>query len=116
SRHGGASREQSAVGSRQSTAASITLAVSRPLRGFPQPQLSVHPIIPTSLPAVTLKPRRAMPFHNRHPWVFAGAILRAPGDLTPGAEVRLLADDGEFIARGLFNPHSNIRVRLYGWK
>ncbi|MEX0716830.1 MAG: class I SAM-dependent rRNA methyltransferase [Planctomycetaceae bacterium] len=62
-----------------------------------------------------MKPRRAMPFFNRHPWVFAGAIHRIQDDPQPGSEVRLLADDGEFIARGLFNPHSNIRVRLYGW-
>ncbi|MEX0700682.1 MAG: class I SAM-dependent rRNA methyltransferase, partial [Planctomycetales bacterium] len=74
----------------------------------PQPSTS-------NLPVVTLKPRRAMPFFNRHPWVFAGAIHRVQGDPSPGAEVRLHADDGEFIARGLFNPHSNIRVRLYGW-
>lgn len=56
-----------------------------------------------------------MPFFNRHPWVFAGAIHRVKGDPAPGAEVRLVSDDGQFIARGLFNPHSNIRVRLYGW-
>lgn len=26
-----------------------------------------------------------------------------------------MSDRGEFVARGLFNPHSNIQVRLYGW-
>ncbi|MGD9854957.1 MAG: class I SAM-dependent rRNA methyltransferase, partial [Planctomycetaceae bacterium] len=67
------------------------------------------------LPSVTLKPRRALPFFSRHPWVFAGAIGQTAGDLPPGSEVAVRAHDGQFIARGLYNPVSNIRVRLYTW-
>jgi 23S rRNA (cytosine1962-C5)-methyltransferase len=68
-----------------------------------------------SLPAVTLKPRRSLPFFSRHPWVFAGAIARADDDLPPGSEVAVWSHDGQFIARGLYNPDSNLRVRLYTW-
>ena len=68
-----------------------------------------------SLPQVHLKPRRALPFFSHHPWVFAGAIRRVEGAPAPGDEVVLRADDGKFVARGLFNPDSNIRVRLYSW-
>ena len=68
-----------------------------------------------NIPAIVLKKRRALPFFNRHPWVFAGAIAKVEGEPEPGSEVRLLASDGKFIARGLFNPNSNIRVRLYHW-
>ncbi len=70
-----------------------------------------------SVPAVvvTLKPRHALPFFKRHPWVFAGAIRSVNGDPQPGDEVVLQSHEGEFIARGLFNPHSQIRVRLYSW-
>jgi 23S rRNA (cytosine1962-C5)-methyltransferase len=64
---------------------------------------------------VTLKKRRALPFFSKHPWVFAGAIDRVEGDPQPGSEVVVRASGGEFIARGLFNPDSNIRVRLYTW-
>ncbi len=71
--------------------------------------------LPDSLPKVTLKPRRAQPFFARHPWVFSGAVARIEGEAGPGAEVALLTEHGEFIARGLFNPSSNIQVRLYGW-
>jgi 23S rRNA (cytosine1962-C5)-methyltransferase len=71
--------------------------------------------LPDSLPRVVLKARRAQPFFARHPWVFSGAVARVEGDPAPGAEVALLAEHGEFIARGLFNPSSNIQVRLYGW-
>ena len=67
------------------------------------------------LPKVFLKPRRAQPFFSRHPWVFSGAIERAAEGAAPGSEVLLVTDRGEPIARGLFNPHSHIQVRLYGW-
>lgn len=65
---------------------------------------------------MTVKARRALPFFHRHPWVFAGAVANVPRGLPPGAEVALVSSKGEFIGRGLFNPNSNIRVRLYGWQ
>ena len=65
--------------------------------------------------AVTLKPRHALPFFKHHPWVFAGAIRDVRGDPQPGEEIELRSHEGEFIAHGLFNPHSQIRVRLYSW-
>jgi len=68
-----------------------------------------------SLPKVILKPRRAQPFFSRHPWVFPGAIARTEGDPAPGAEVALVTENGEFVARGLFNSQSKIQVRLFGW-
>ena len=66
--------------------------------------------------SVTLKPRRALPFFSRHPWVFSGAIASIAGNPSPGSVIRLLSDDGTFIAWGLYNPDSNIRVRLYSWQ
>jgi 23S rRNA (cytosine1962-C5)-methyltransferase len=72
---------------------------------------------PKSAPApkVRLKPRRALPFFSHHPWVFAGAIDRIEGEPPPGGEVSLYSSDGQFIAAGLYNPASQIRVRLYSW-
>src|SRR5688500_3859027 len=49
----------------------------------------------------------------RHPWLFSGAVARVVGDPEPGAEVDVHGADGSFLGRGLFNPHSQIRVRLY---
>ena len=74
--------------------------------------------------AVILKPRRALPFFARHPWVFSSAIrqLEVDGsrtdekDIAAGSVVRLMSAKGEFIAYGLYNPHSAIRVRLYSWE
>jgi len=68
-----------------------------------------------ALPSVALKRKRAKPFHNQHPWVFTGAVLSVSGNPSPGDEVVVRADDGRFVARGLFNSNSNIRVRLYSW-
>jgi 23S rRNA (cytosine1962-C5)-methyltransferase len=64
---------------------------------------------------VILLPRRARPFFGRHPWVFAGAIARIDGEPADGDEVDLLTHEGVFVARGLFNSQSKIRVRLYSW-
>jgi 23S rRNA (cytosine1962-C5)-methyltransferase len=64
---------------------------------------------------VILLPKRARPFFARHPWVFANSISRIEGDVAPGAEVDVWSQEGQWIARGLYNPHSAIRVRLYRW-
>ena len=67
------------------------------------------------LPRVVLQPRRARPFFGRHPWVFAGAIAAVEGEPADGAEVDLVSHAGNFVARGLYNGQSKIRVRLYSW-
>jgi len=69
-----------------------------------------------SIPRVILKPKRAQPFFGRHPWVFAGAIAAVAGEPADGGEVDLHSSAGNFIARGLYNGQSKIRVRLYCWE
>jgi 23S rRNA (cytosine1962-C5)-methyltransferase len=64
---------------------------------------------------VRLLPRRARPFYGRHPWVYAGAIAAVEGKPADGDEVDLVSHADHFIARGLFNSQSKIRVRLYSW-
>jgi 23S rRNA (cytosine1962-C5)-methyltransferase len=64
---------------------------------------------------VLLQPQRARPFYGRHPWVFPGAISLVEGSPADGDDVDLLANDRTFIARGLYNSQSRIRVRLYSW-
>lgn len=69
-----------------------------------------------TLPRVHLKPRRAKPFFAQHPWVYPGAIERVEGDPGDGAVVDLVSSADNFIARGIYNSHSKIRVRLYSWQ
>jgi 23S rRNA (cytosine1962-C5)-methyltransferase len=64
---------------------------------------------------VVLKPRRARPFFARHPWVFVNSIQRVEGGDVAGDEAEVFSHEGKFIARGLYNPNSAIRVRLYRW-
>ncbi len=64
---------------------------------------------------VVLKARRARPFFARHPWVFDTSIHRVEGDPGPGAAVDVVTLEGKPVARGLYNPGSTIRVRLYRW-
>ena len=63
-----------------------------------------------------LKSGRERPVHNGHPWIFSGAVESVEGD----SEVVGVADVFDFkknwIARGLYNPKSQIRVRLLTWR
>ncbi len=61
------------------------------------------------------RPKRARPFFGRHPWVLDSAVLRVHGEPTDGAVVDVVTHDGNFIARGLWNASSRIRVRLYSF-
>src|SRR5881394_1401189 len=64
---------------------------------------------------VILQPKRARPFYGRHPWVYPGAISAVEGEPADGAVVDLVAHGGQFVARGLYNSRSKIRVRLFTW-
>jgi 23S rRNA (cytosine1962-C5)-methyltransferase len=65
---------------------------------------------------VVLKRGKVRPFFGRHPWVLDGAVHRIVGQPANGDEVDLVSDRGQFVAHGLYNSHSRIRVRLYSWK
>jgi len=62
-----------------------------------------------------LRPRRARPFFGRHPWVLDSAIASYDGEPVDGDVVELVADNGKFVARGIYNSQSRIRLRLYTW-
>jgi 23S rRNA (cytosine1962-C5)-methyltransferase len=66
-------------------------------------------------PRVVLAPKRARPFFGQHPWVYPGAIARVEGDPADGDVVDLCSHAGNFIARGIYNGKSKIRVRLFSW-
>lgn len=64
---------------------------------------------------VILKSRKSRPFYGRHPWVLESAVDHVDGNPADGDVVELLSEKGKFIARGIINSHSRIRVRLYTW-
>lgn len=61
---------------------------------------------------VILRQGRARPLWYGHPWVYANAVLKLEGSASPGDVVSLVDHDGRFIGRGLYNPRSQIPVRL----
>ncbi|TWT83728.1 Ribosomal RNA large subunit methyltransferase I [Planctomycetes bacterium CA13] len=60
-----------------------------------------------------LKPSRHFPFLARHPWVHAHALAELGDDLDCGQVVDLLDFEGNWVARGVINPKSRLRIRLY---
>jgi 23S rRNA (cytosine1962-C5)-methyltransferase len=70
----------------------------------------------STIPQVLLKKGRAGAAMGRHPWVFAGVIGEVRGDPVDGDIVKVTrAEDGVFVAYGLYNSKSEIRTRLYSW-
>ena len=62
-----------------------------------------------------LKPSRQFPFLARHPWVHAHALAEDGRELVCGQVVDLLDHDGNWIGRGVINPASRLRIRLYAF-
>ena len=63
---------------------------------------------------ITIKKGREKPILNQHPWIFSGAITSAQ-NATPGDIVTVVDHQGSFLARGYWNPKSQIQVRILTW-
>ncbi|MCU0510937.1 MAG: class I SAM-dependent rRNA methyltransferase [Anaerolineae bacterium] len=64
---------------------------------------------------VTLHTDRDKSIRRGHPWIFSGAIEKARGAV-PGETVTVVDQKGQFLARGYWNPKSQIQVRLLTWQ
>ncbi len=64
---------------------------------------------------ILLHPGKEKPVRQHHPWVFSGAIARVEGEASEGTVVNVCDSAGRFLARGVFNPRSQIAVRLLTW-
>lgn len=62
--------------------------------------------------SIQLLPGKDKPVRNGHPWIFSGAIKQDPKNAAPGDLVDILDSDKQFLARGYFNPASQIRARI----
>lgn len=63
-----------------------------------------------------LLPGKSKLFYSRHPWVFPGAIGHTEAGIPDGAVVQLVSHNGNFVAWGLYNSNSRVRVRLHSWE
>src|SRR5262249_60976803 len=71
---------------------------------------------PGAPPRAAPGPPRAPPSVAGPPRASAGAVAAVGGAPADGVEVDLVSHAGNFVARGLFNSQSKIRVRLYCWQ
>jgi 23S rRNA (cytosine1962-C5)-methyltransferase len=69
------------------------------------------PVLRLRDPSIVLRAGKERSLLRRHPWVYASAIARTSSDLASGQTVRVLAEDGRFLAWAAFSPASAIRAR-----
>jgi 23S rRNA (cytosine1962-C5)-methyltransferase len=65
---------------------------------------------------VYLKRGRDRPVRNGHPWIFSGAIEVIDGNPDAAGLADVFDSEKRWIARGLFSPGSQIRVRVLTWQ
>lgn len=59
-----------------------------------------------------LKPGKEKRVFTYHPWIFRSDIDRVEGDCTPGDVVDIFSSRNRFLARGYYNPNSQIALRI----
>jgi 23S rRNA (cytosine1962-C5)-methyltransferase len=64
---------------------------------------------------VILNKKRKKRLEAGHPWVFANEIDRMEGEAQPGDIVTVQQNNGKFLARGYYNPRSQIAVRVMSY-
>lgn len=65
---------------------------------------------------VYLKQGRERPVLQGHPWIFSGAIESIDGPAPAAAVADILDSRKNWLARGFYNPESQIRVRIFTWR
>ena len=61
---------------------------------------------------IILLPGKEKRVYSGHPWVFRSDIARTKGDPQPGDTVRVTAANGRFLAMAVYNPASQIALRM----
>jgi 23S rRNA (cytosine1962-C5)-methyltransferase len=69
----------------------------------------------TPLRQIILQSQNKRSFSGNHPWILANSILEPASTPRVGEQVDLINQDSKWVGRGLYNPNSRIRVRLYTW-
>lgn len=63
-----------------------------------------------------LKPGKEKRVYSCHPWVFSSDIDRVEGSYLPGEIVNITNSRGRFLARGFYNPSSQIALRIMTYR
>jgi 23S rRNA (cytosine1962-C5)-methyltransferase len=62
-----------------------------------------------------LKAGREKSVRQKHPWIFSGAVQKVTGDPEPGETVEVYDQQGHWLARAGYSPHSQITARIWTW-
>ncbi len=71
--------------------------------------------MPTSVvryPSASLKPHREESLLSGHLWIFSGALQQPPHWVEAGGLVDVKTSTGQFVARGYYNPQTDIAIRI----
>ena len=63
-----------------------------------------------------LKPGKEKRVYTFHPWIFRSDIDRIEGSFLPGDIVDIISSKGRFLARGFYNPNSQIALRIMTYR
>lgn len=67
---------------------------------------------PVHYPTASLKPRKEESLQDGHLWIFSGALQQPPHWIEPGGLVDVKSATGQFVARGFYNPRTDIAIRI----
>ena len=63
-------------------------------------------------PSASLKPYKEESLANGHAWIFSGALQQPPHWIEAGGLVDVKSSKGQFVARGYYNPQTDIAIRI----
>jgi 23S rRNA (cytosine1962-C5)-methyltransferase len=68
--------------------------------------------LPVRYPTASLKPYREESLQSGHLWIFSGALQQPPRWAEPGSLIDVKSATGDFVARGYYNPQTDIAIRI----
>ncbi len=68
--------------------------------------------MPVNYPSASLKPYKEESLVGGHAWIFSGALQQPPRWIEPGGLVDVKSSKGQFVARGYYNPQTDIAIRI----
>ncbi len=66
-------------------------------------------------PQIFVRSDKTNVLSSRHPWIWDSTIIEPAIPPAAGSVVDLVTLEGRWLARGVYNPASRIRVRAYSW-
>jgi len=68
--------------------------------------------VTVTYPTASLKPYKEESLAKGHAWIFSGALQQPPRWIEAGGLVDVKSAKGKFVARGYYNPHTDIAIRI----